>query len=96
MGELYPFFSFLGVKETRSFAAFKRKFCQRDSAAANEKLQTILKQFMIRRTRGDSLFGAPLIKLPTTSQSTVTVDFSEVERAMYDYFLFGFIKIING
>ncbi|KAH0542757.1 hypothetical protein FGG08_002896 [Glutinoglossum americanum] len=94
--ELYPYFSFLRVNETSSFTDFKRKFCQLDSPVANDKLQTALRQFMIRRMREDSLFGAPLIQLPSNSESTIVVNFNGVERAVYDAFRWKYIKTING
>ncbi|KAI9768311.1 MAG: hypothetical protein M1840_004919 [Geoglossum simile] len=93
--ELYPYFSFLEIEESSSLNAFKRKYCCQNRATANEKLHTILKEFMIRRTHEDRLFGVPLITLPSNSRSTITVDFNEVERAIYDVFKKGFIKTIN-
>ena len=81
--ELYPFFRLLQVKHTGSFETFKENFCGQDQDSTM-RLHAFLRQFMIRRTHADSLFGRPLLVLPKTSQRTIEIEFNKVERALYD------------
>lgn len=50
---------------------------------------------MIRRNHKNTLFGAPLVKLPEISQATYTIDFNVVERAIYEIVKTRYIKRIN-
>ena len=54
-----------------------------------------LLEFMLRRTHGDEMFGAPLLKLPSAHQSTYFVDFNAVERSIYEIVRDRFTKKIN-
>ncbi|KAI9821629.1 MAG: hypothetical protein M1827_002210 [Pycnora praestabilis] len=89
------YFKFLRVKFTGSYEVFRLNFCHKGSDAANGRLHSFLRKFMIRRTHKDSLFGAPLIKLPKNTQQTIVVHFNEVERAIYETVRSRYIQRIN-
>lgn len=80
--ELYPYFKLLRVEHTGTFETFKENFCE--TGDSTMRLHAFLRQFMIRRTHADTLFGRPLIVLPENSQKTMTIEFNEVERALYE------------
>ncbi|KAL9610783.1 MAG: hypothetical protein Q9167_004539 [Letrouitia subvulpina] len=82
--ELYPFFKLLRVKHTGTFETFKENFCDTENQDSTMRLHAFLRQFMIRRTHSDLLFGRPLLLLPKNSQRTIPVEFNEVERALYE------------
>ncbi|KAI9705595.1 MAG: hypothetical protein M1836_006351 [Candelina mexicana] len=94
--ELYPYFKFLNVEHTGSCEVFKDNFCEKDSDIANQRLHSFLRQFMIRRTHLDELFGVPIVKLPNTYQYTIPVEFNPIERAVYNIVRKRFIERING
>jgi hypothetical protein len=50
---------------------------------------------MIRRTHGDTMFGAPILKLPQADQQTHWCTFNAVERAIYEIVRQRFAKHIN-
>lgn len=81
--EFFPYFSFLKVENTGSYATFKSNFCKRGSKVALERLHAILNKIMIRRTHEDELFGRPLVGLPNVTRKTVTVEFNPIEKAIY-------------
>ncbi|KAF2682087.1 hypothetical protein K458DRAFT_370647 [Lentithecium fluviatile CBS 122367] len=93
--ELYPYFKFLGVPHTGSFKIFKHNYCATGNAENQERLLVRLSQFMIRRTHGDILFGAPILKLPRADQMTYWCEFNPVERSIYDIVRQRFAKHIN-
>ena len=93
--ELYPYFKFLHVRNTGTYEVFKENFCDPESGVGNERLHSYLRQFLIRRTHADRLFGAPLINLPKNNQSTIVLEFNEVERGIYEIVRHRFIKKIN-
>ncbi|KAL9035346.1 MAG: hypothetical protein Q9214_006624, partial [Letrouitia sp. 1 TL-2023] len=93
--ELYPFFKFLRVKHTGTFETFKENFCDTENEDSTMRLYAFLRQFMMRRTHADSLFGRPLIVLPKNSERTITVDFNEVERALYEAVRNRFLQIVT-
>jgi len=47
------------------------------------------------RTHADRLFGAPLISLPKNNEKTISLEFNEVERAIYEIIRKRYIKRIN-
>ena len=55
----------------------------------------IPKQFMIRRTHLDKLFNARLLDLPKPHQSTLTLEFNDVERQIYEIVRKRFIERVN-
>ena len=93
--ELYPYFKFLHVRHTGSFAVFKENFCDPESGVGNERLHSFLRQFLIRRTHRDRLFGAPLITLPRNNQRTILLEFNDVERTIYEIIRHRCVKRIN-
>ena len=82
--ELYPYFKFLHVKHTGSLGTFKENFCSKGSEISNSRLHGFLRMFMMRRTHKDTLFNAPIIKLPKNHQTTIEIEFNAVERKIYD------------
>jgi hypothetical protein len=50
---------------------------------------------MIRRTHGDVMFGAPILKLPKATENTHWCDFNPVERSIYNIVELRFAKRIN-
>ncbi|MCJ1477620.1 hypothetical protein MMC13_006293 [Lambiella insularis] len=93
--ELFSFFKFLRVPHTGNFEVFCENFCDKSSVIGNERLHTFLKRFMMRRVYTDTLFGAPLVKLPKNHERTITVEFSSVERAIYEIVRARYIQRIN-
>lgn len=80
--EFFPFFSFLKVPHTGSIETFKNNFVGRNKTT-DARLQTYLRQIMIRRTHLDTIFGRPLLQLPGITSNTVSVEFNHCERAIY-------------
>ena len=92
--ELYPYFKFFRVKHTGSFEVFRENFCGNDEDSQG-RLQCLLKQFMIRRTYKNQLFGAPILKLPEITQKTHLIEFNAVERIIYEAVNKRYIQHIN-
>ena len=93
--ELFAYFKFLRVRHTGSFDVFRENFCDKSSNVGNERLHSFLRQLMLRRTHRDSLFGAPLIKLPKNNQRTIVIEFGTVERIVYECVRTRYIQRIN-
>ena len=93
--ELYPYFKFLRLPYTGSYAVFKQNFCVEDSDVCNQRLHSILDQILIRRTYKSQLFELPIIQMPATHQDTITLEFNPVERKIYDIIHRRFIRAIN-
>ena len=93
--ELYPYFKFLRVPHTGSYAIFKQNFCIPGSNVCNQRLHSFLDQILIRRTYKSQLFELPIIEMPATHQETITLEFNPVERKIYDIIHKRFIKAIN-
>ena len=94
--EFYPYMSFLKVKNTGTFENFKRNFCPKGRADLGiERLHQFLRAIMIRRTHLEQLFGKPILKLPASDQQTTLVEFSDLERAIYQIVKTRFIQRIN-
>ncbi|KAL9111052.1 MAG: hypothetical protein Q9227_004485 [Pyrenula ochraceoflavens] len=81
--ELYPLMNFLRVENTGSQELFMQNFGKTTSAAALKRLHVLLSMIMIRRTHADRLFNLPLLKLPRIQQTTISVQFNQVERSIY-------------
>lgn len=92
--ELYPYFKFFRVQHTGSFEVFKENFCGEDKDS-QDRLQCMLKQFLIRRTYKNQLFGAPILKLPEITQKTYSIEFNAVERTIYEAVSKRYIQHIN-
>jgi SNF2 family DNA or RNA helicase len=73
----------LKVPHTGTLETFKNNFAGRNQTS-DLRLQTLLRQIMIRRTHLDTIFGRPLLQLPGISTKTVTVEFNKCEKAVYN------------
>ena len=93
--EFFPFFKFLRVPYTGTVEVFKENFADPENDDSNSRLHSFLKQFMIRRTHANKLFGSALVELPRNTQKTVIVEFNKVERAIYDAVQKRYIQKIN-
>ena len=93
--ELFPYWKFLRVRHTGSYDVFCENFCDKSNTMGDERLHSFLRRFMIRRVYTDTLFGAPLVKLPENHERTILIDFSPVERSIYEIIRTRFIQRIN-
>ena len=93
--ELYPYFKFLRVKYSGTIDVFRKNFCKRGTDICNERVQAVLKSFMIRRDYSDTLMGEKIVSLPENHVTTVAVTFNATERAVYDTVQKRFIERIN-
>ena len=93
--EFFPYFVFLKVKHTGNIDIFKHNFWDKGSNIAKERLDEYLRMFMLRRTHLQKIFGVPILKLPPSRQHTTIVDFSPLERAIYEIVRRRFIERIN-
>ncbi|EMC91603.1 hypothetical protein BAUCODRAFT_79159 [Baudoinia panamericana UAMH 10762] len=93
--EFYPYFKFLQEPNTGSYKLFKENFCSPDDPDGIVKLSAFLRKFMIRRTHLDRLFNARLLDLPTPTEHTQWLEFSDVERQVYEIVKRRFIERIN-
>ena len=82
--ELYPYMRLLRVPHTPSFATFKDTFCTPGDDEGADKLAVVMRQIMIRRTHGDTMFGARLLNLPKPTDHVVYLEFSPIERTIYN------------
>lgn len=94
MEELYPYFQFLGVEGSGTFAQFQHNYAKRNDITT-ARLDAMLRTVMIRRTGSSRLFGAPLTSLPALDYHTVEIPFNAVERAIYSVMRQRFIARIN-
>lgn len=92
--ELYPYFHFLGVEGSGTFAQFQHNYAKRDDTTT-QRLDTILRIIMTRRTGSSRLFGAPLTTLPALDHQTIEIPFNPVEKAIYAVVRQRFIERIN-
>jgi SNF2 family DNA or RNA helicase len=92
--ELYPYFRFLRLPAAESFEMFKRNYCSPDESG-NSKLTGLLSVYMIRRTHADSMFSSRLLTLPQARARVMKVEFSEVERMIYETIKTRFISQVN-
>jgi SNF2 family DNA or RNA helicase len=86
--EFFPYFSFLRVPHTGDFATFSHNYCSNRAHPREPiglgRLHNMLRSIMLRRTHEDTLFNAPIVKLPGITHNTVLVEFSPVERKIYN------------
>jgi SNF2 family DNA or RNA helicase len=59
------------------------------------RIHNILRAIMLRRTHVDTIFNAPIVKLPGISHTTHSLEFNDVERAIYNTVKRRFIHDIN-
>ncbi|KEF53932.1 uncharacterized protein A1O9_09727 [Exophiala aquamarina CBS 119918] len=96
--ELFPYFSFLKVPHTGDYTTFRHNYCQNRSGREPvnmSRIHNILRAIMLRRTHVDTIFNAPIVKLPGISHITYQVEFNEVERAIYNTVKRKFSQDIN-
>lgn len=96
--ELFPYFSFLKVPHTGDFPTFCHNYCQnrsRKEPVNMSRIHNILRAIMLRRTHVDTIFNAPIVKLPGISHTTHSLEFNDVERAIYNTVKRRFILDIN-
>lgn len=95
ISEFYSTFKFLKEPHTGSFRIFKENFCDKTDPESTEKLNVFLRKLMVRRTHLDRLFGTKLLDLPKPSQTTMYLEFSEIERQIYEIVKNRMISRIN-
>jgi hypothetical protein len=95
VSELYPYFLFLKMPFTGSFQIFKENFCAPDDPEGCQRLAAILSKHMIRRTHGSTFAGSKLLALPKAEEIVLYLEFTEVERAIYDIVTQRFIEKVN-
>ncbi|KAL3654849.1 hypothetical protein CASFOL_000635 [Castilleja foliolosa] len=85
--ELYSYFRFLRYDPYDKFKTFGssiKALILRDSSKGYKKLQVVLRNIMLRRTKGTLIDGEPIINLPPKNVELAKVDFSIEERIFYD------------
>lgn len=96
--ELFPYLNFLQVPHTGDYRTFCHNYCnnrKRKDPVHLGRIHNILRAIMLRRTHEDTLFGAPIVKLPGISHRTVMVEFNPVERKIYNMVKSRYIEQIN-
>ncbi|CAG8565974.1 10588_t:CDS:10 [Dentiscutata erythropus] len=81
--DLYPYFRFLDISNFSEWQLFHEQFSSA-SPRAIQRAQTVLRGFLLRRTKDSKLDGKPLLILPEKTVSFVKQDFSRDEREFYD------------
>ncbi|KAH0834326.1 DNA repair helicase rad5,16 [Fonsecaea pedrosoi] len=96
--ELFPYFSFLRVPHTGDYATFCHNYCNNrinKDPVNMGRLHNVLRGIMLRRTHVDTLFNAPIVKLPGITHNTILVEFNAVERNIYNIVKSRYIQRIN-
>ncbi|KIX92928.1 uncharacterized protein Z520_11404 [Fonsecaea multimorphosa CBS 102226] len=96
--ELFPYFSFLRVPHTGDYGTFCHNYCNnriKKDPVHMGRIHNILRAIMLRRTHVDTLFNAPIVKLPGITHNTVEVEFNPVERNIYNIVKSRYIQQIN-
>jgi SNF2 family DNA or RNA helicase len=93
--EFYSTFKFLREPHTGTLKLFRQNFCSPNDPSGLEKLDVFLRKFMIRRTHLDTFFEARLVDLPTPKETTIWIDFNDIERNVYEIVKARFITRIN-
>ncbi|GBF67270.1 DNA repair protein [Trichophyton mentagrophytes] len=87
--EFYSYFNFLKVPGLENYYTFLDKIVNQDPD--HRRLTNCLRAYMLRRTHAETLFGRPILKLPDIDENTVVVEFSIVERALYQKLIGSFL-----
>lgn len=85
--ELFSYFRFLRYDpydKYKTFGSSIKAFIARDPIKGYQKLQVILGTIMLRRTKGTTIGGRPIINLPPKKVDLARVEFSSEERAFYE------------
>ncbi|KAL8925796.1 MAG: hypothetical protein Q9208_003293 [Pyrenodesmia sp. 3 TL-2023] len=93
--EFYPYFKFLRAPFAGSFDEFRLNFCGKGDRKYTDRLHVCLKQFMLRRTHKDLIFGKPIIKLPECHTETVHLRPTKVEMSIYRALEFRYAQAVN-
>ncbi|KZV41094.1 hypothetical protein F511_14070 [Dorcoceras hygrometricum] len=84
--ELFSYFRFLRYypyDKYKTFISSIKALISRDSAKGYKKLQVVLTNIMLRRTKGTFIDGKPIITLPPKRVHLKKVDFAAEERNFY-------------
>ena len=81
---------------TGDFEIFKRNYCKKGSEKALVRLSVQLKKIIIRRTHQDTMFGRPILQLPSFTSNTIELEFTVLERTIYRIVRDRFIQNIKG
>nr|AMP82929.1 LRR receptor-like serine/threonine-protein kinase [Catalpa bungei] len=85
--ELFSYFRFLRYDpydKYKIFGSSIKAFISRDSVKGYKKLQVVLRNIMLRRTKGTLIDGEPIINLPPKRVHLTRVEFSLEERTFYN------------
>ncbi|KAL2541270.1 SNF2 domain-containing protein/helicase domain-containing protein/zinc finger protein-related [Abeliophyllum distichum] len=85
--EVFSYFRFLRYQpydKLKSFGTSIKFPISRNAVHGYKKLQVILRQIMLRRTKGTLIDREPIITLPPKTIHLTRVDFSAEERAFYN------------
>lgn len=91
--EFWSLFRFLQLPNSHTFEAWAEYYFNDESG--DRPLQAMLRKYMLRRTHANQLMGVKLLALPTPSQQTISCEFNDVERSVYDIVKRRFVEIIN-
>ncbi|RDW70861.1 putative SNF2 family helicase [Aspergillus mulundensis] len=91
--EWYPPFAFLNVPGIATYQDFVSFF--RDETLGDERLSSMLRAYMCRRTHSSRLFTRPILALPDVKETRVIVEFCEAEWIMYEAIVQMFLESIN-
>ena len=96
ISEMYPYLAFLREPNTGSYKIFKSNFCSSpNDPDGKDKLGVLLRRLMIRRSHMDKMFNAKLVDLPPPSETTVWLEFNEIEKRIYEIVKTRFVQHIN-
>ncbi|EZF53414.1 hypothetical protein H103_03696, partial [Trichophyton rubrum CBS 288.86] len=87
--EFYSYFNFLKVPALENYYVFLDKIVKHDPD--HHRLLNCLRAYMLRRTHAETLFGRPILKLPDIDENTIVVQFSIVEKALYQKMIGSFL-----
>ncbi|KAK9916313.1 hypothetical protein WJX75_001149 [Coccomyxa subellipsoidea] len=85
--DLYSYFRFLKYEPYSRHAAFKSMLTeplQSNPSHGGKLLRAALQGVLLRRTKGSTLDGKPIVQLPARQVELVRLHFSVAERAAYD------------
>lgn len=95
VADFYSIFKFLREPNTGSYKIFKANFCDANEPDSLERLNAFLRKLMVRRTHQDKMFGAKLLDIPKPHQKTVRLEFSPIERQIYEIVKTRMVSHIN-
>lgn len=84
--DLFSYFRFLKYDPYAVYKSFTSRIklpISRNPATGYQKLQAVLKTVMLRRTKGSTIDGEPIITLPKKTITLQKVEFSAEERDFY-------------